>query len=86
MIIGGGRGGYVAAIWAAQLGLRVVLVEKERSEGIYLDLGGIPTKALLRNAEVVDLLQKGEAFGFTMSGYQVDSQLPLTAAAKLPRA
>jgi len=72
VILGGGPGGYVAAIRAAQLGLKVALVEKERLGGVCLNWGCIPTKALLRNAEVVALLGQGKAFGFSLEGLQVD--------------
>ncbi len=71
-IIGGGPGGYVAAIRAAQLGLRVALVEKENLGGVCLNWGCIPTKALLRNAEVVSLLGEGKQYGFTLSGFEAD--------------
>jgi dihydrolipoamide dehydrogenase len=72
VIIGAGPGGYVAAIRAAQLGLRVALVEQERLGGVCLNWGCIPTKALLRNAEVLDLLRRGEEFGFTTTGLRAD--------------
>ena len=62
-IIGGGPGGYVAAIRAAQLGLKTALVEREHLGGICLNWGCIPTKALLRSAEVYHQLQNLEAFG-----------------------
>jgi dihydrolipoamide dehydrogenase len=71
-IIGGGPGGYVAAIRAAQLGLKVALVEKENLGGVCLNWGCIPTKALLRNAEVISLLGEGREFGFTISGFEAD--------------
>jgi dihydrolipoamide dehydrogenase len=71
-IIGAGPGGYVAAIRAAQLGLKVALVEKEHLGGVCLNWGCIPTKALLRNAEVVSLLGRGKEFGFTIEGFQAD--------------
>ena len=71
-IIGAGPGGYVAAIRAAQLGLKVALVEKEHLGGVCLNWGCIPTKALLRNAEVVSLLGRGKEFGFTVTGLDVD--------------
>ena len=71
-IIGAGPGGYVAAIRAAQLGLKVALVEKEYLGGVCLNWGCIPTKALLRNAEVVSLLGRGKEFGFTVEGFQAD--------------
>ena len=71
-IIGAGPGGYVAAIRAAQLGLKVALVEKEHLGGVCLNWGCIPTKALLRNAEVVSLLGRGKEFGFTVTGLDMD--------------
>ncbi|HDQ73745.1 MAG TPA: dihydrolipoyl dehydrogenase [Chloroflexi bacterium] len=71
-IIGGGPGGYVAAIRAAQLGLDVALVEKENLGGVCLNWGCIPTKALLRNAEVISLLGQGKQYGFTLTGFEVD--------------
>jgi dihydrolipoamide dehydrogenase len=72
VLIGGGPGGYVAAIRAAQLGLHVALVEKEALGGVCLNWGCIPTKALLRNAEVITLLDQGKEFGFSLSGVEVD--------------
>ena len=71
-IIGAGPGGYVAAIRAAQLGLKVALVEKEHLGGVCLNWGCIPTKALLRNAEVISLLKRGKEFGFTVTGFEAD--------------
>ena len=56
LIIGGGPGGYVAAIKAAQLGMKVALVEKETVGGVCLNWGCIPTKALLKSAKVYDTL------------------------------
>lgn len=71
-VIGAGPGGYVAAIRAAQLGLKVALVEKEHLGGVCLNWGCIPTKALLRNAEVISLLGEGKEFGFTVDGFRTD--------------
>ena len=71
-IIGAGPGGYVTAVRAAQLGLKVALVEKEHLGGVCLNWGCIPTKALLRNAEVVSLLGRGKEFGFTVTGFEAD--------------
>jgi dihydrolipoamide dehydrogenase len=71
-VIGAGPGGYVAAIRAAQLGLKVALVEKERLGGVCLNWGCVPTKALLRSAEVIALLDRGQEFGFTVSGFEAD--------------
>ena len=59
VVIGGGPGGYVAAIRAAQLGGQVVLVEKEHIGGTCLNIGCIPTKALLHTAEVYEEAKNG---------------------------
>ena len=62
-IIGGGPGGYVAAIHAAKLGAKVILIEKEKLGGTCLNWGCIPTKTLVRSAQVFDTLKKAEEFG-----------------------
>jgi dihydrolipoamide dehydrogenase len=72
VVIGGGPGGYVAAVRASQLGLKVALVEKEHLGGVCLNWGCIPTKSLLRNAEVIHLLSKGKAFGFKFDNLSVN--------------
>ena len=66
VVVGTGPGGYVAAIRCAQLGLSVAVVEDDRPGGVCLNWGCIPTKALLRNAEVVNLFQRAEEFGITV--------------------
>jgi dihydrolipoamide dehydrogenase len=71
-IIGGGPGGYVAAIRAAQLGMKVALIERENLGGVCLNWGCIPTKALLRSAEIISLLSRGEEFGFALAGFEAD--------------
>jgi len=71
-ILGAGPGGYVAAIRAAQLGMKVAVIEKENLGGVCLNWGCIPTKALLRNAEVVSLLDRGREFGFSVSDVELD--------------
>ena len=63
IVIGGGPGGYVAAIRAAQLGQSVCVVEREHMGGICLNWGCIPTKALLRTAEVAHLVDRAGEFG-----------------------
>ncbi|MDK9722444.1 MAG: dihydrolipoyl dehydrogenase [Rhodospirillales bacterium] len=63
IVIGAGPGGYVAAIRAAQLGMKVCVVEKAHLGGICLNWGCIPTKALLRSAEVYRLMQHADSFG-----------------------
>jgi dihydrolipoamide dehydrogenase len=65
VVIGGGPGGYVAAIRAAQLGMRTALVEREHLGGICLNWGCIPTKALLRSAEIFHLMHHIGEFGFS---------------------
>jgi dihydrolipoamide dehydrogenase len=65
IVVGAGPGGYVAAIRAAQLGLKAAVVEREHLGGICLNWGCIPTKALLRNAEIVNLLKRGDEFGIS---------------------
>lgn len=65
VVVGGGPGGYVAAIRAAQLGMRVGLVEAQHLGGICLNWGCIPTKALLRSAEIYHLMRHAEAFGLS---------------------
>ncbi|WP_330084570.1 dihydrolipoyl dehydrogenase [Methylocystis iwaonis] len=67
IVIGGGPGGYVAAIRAAQLGLKTAVVEREHLGGICLNWGCIPTKALLRSAEVYRLAQDGARYGVTVT-------------------
>lgn len=72
VIIGSGPGGYVAAIRAAQLGQSVVVIEKAELGGVCLNWGCIPTKALIKNAEVVDHYKRAEEFGVSMEGFQLD--------------
>jgi dihydrolipoamide dehydrogenase len=85
VVIGGGPGGYVAAIRAAQLGLRVALVEKEHLGGICLNWGCIPTKALLRNAEIIGLLREGKTYGFTLDGFQADYGMAVKRSRQVSR-
>ncbi|MFQ5657330.1 MAG: dihydrolipoyl dehydrogenase, partial [Candidatus Methylomirabilales bacterium] len=71
-VIGSGPGGYVAAIRASQLGMKVAIVERDRLGGVCLNWGCIPTKALLRNAEILSLLRRAEEFGFSFDNLRVD--------------
>ncbi|MHB8513966.1 MAG: dihydrolipoyl dehydrogenase [Dehalococcoidia bacterium] len=71
-IIGGGPGGYVAAIRAAQLGMKAALVERERVGGICLNWGCIPSKSILWNAEVVNLVRDAETYGISFDNLKVD--------------
>ena len=72
VVIGAGPGGYVAAIRAAQLGKSVVIVEREHLGGICLNWGCIPTKALLRSAEVFHLMHRAKEFGLKADGIGYD--------------
>ncbi|MEU8898694.1 dihydrolipoyl dehydrogenase [Nocardia sp. NPDC048505] len=72
LVIGGGPGGYVAAIRAAQRGLRVCVVEKERPGGVCLNWGCIPTKAMLRSAEVFQMLSDAAEFGVHADNVRYD--------------
>ena len=71
-VIGAGPGGYVAAIRAAQLGLRTVVIEREALGGVCLNWGCIPSKAILRNAEVVSLFHRAREFGVSFDNFTVD--------------
>ncbi len=73
IVLGGGPGGYVAAIRAAQLGMKTALVEREHLGGICLNWGCIPTKALLRSAEIHHLLHRLDDFGFSAKEIQFDA-------------
>ncbi len=72
IVIGGGPGGYVAAIRATQLGLKTALVEREHLGGICLNWGCIPTKALLRSSEINHLLHTLDAYGFAADNPRYD--------------
>jgi len=72
LVLGGGPGGYVAAIRASQLGLKTALVERETLGGVRLNWGCIPTKALIHNAEVLETLHTAAEFGFSFENLTVD--------------
>ncbi|MCF3629162.1 dihydrolipoyl dehydrogenase [Thalassospiraceae bacterium LMO-SO8] len=72
LIIGGGPGGYVAAIRAAQLGFKTCVVEKQHLGGICLNWGCIPTKALLRSAEIYHYMQHADAYGLSAKDVSFD--------------
>jgi dihydrolipoamide dehydrogenase len=78
IVIGAGPGGYVAAIRASQLGLKVAIVEREHLGGICLNWGCIPTKAMLRSAEVFHLMHRAKEFGLKADGIGYD--LPAVVA------
>lgn len=72
IVIGSGPGGYVAAIRAAQLGMKVAIVEREELGGICLNWGCIPTKALLKSANVFEYLKHASDYGINVSGAEAD--------------
>jgi dihydrolipoamide dehydrogenase len=72
IVLGSGPGGYVAAIRASQLGLKVAIVERENLGGICLNWGCIPTKALLRSAEIYHYMQHAGSYGLTATGISAD--------------
>jgi dihydrolipoamide dehydrogenase len=76
VVLGAGPGGYVAAIRAAQLGLKTAVIEKEYWGGVCLNIGCIPSKALLKNAEVAHTLKhRAKEFGFSFDNLQLDYQV-----------
>ena len=74
VVIGAGPGGYVAAIRSAQLGLKTAIVEKEHMGGICLNWGCIPTKAMLRSAEIFHLMHRANEFGLNAEKISFDLQ------------
>jgi dihydrolipoamide dehydrogenase len=74
VVVGGGPGGYVAAIRSSQLGMKTALVEREHLGGICLNWGCIPTKALLRSAEVYHLMTHADAYGLSARDVGFDAQ------------
>jgi len=73
-VIGGGPGGYVAAIRASQLGMNSVVIEKEKLGGLCLNWGCIPSKALLRSAEVYHIIQNASDYGISVGSLKFDSK------------
>ncbi|MED5428211.1 MAG: FAD-dependent oxidoreductase, partial [Chloroflexota bacterium] len=72
VIIGAGPGGYVAAIRAAQLGFNTAIVERDTVGGVCLNWGCIPSKSLLRNAEVLNLIKEADEYGITFDNLSYD--------------
>src|SRR3984885_14792657 len=72
IVIGSGPGGYVAAIRASQLGMKVAIVERSELGGICLNWGCIPTKALLKSAQVFEYLKHAQDYGIKVNGGEAD--------------
>jgi dihydrolipoamide dehydrogenase len=85
VVIGGGPGGYVAAIRAAQLKMKVALVEANHLGGICLNWGCIPTKALLRSAEVYHLMQNADQFGLSAKEISFDTKKVVERSRKVAK-
>ena len=85
VVIGGGPGGYVAAIRAAQLGLKTAVVEREHLGGICLNWGCIPTKALLRCSEINHLLHNLGEFGFAADNVRFDLNAVVKRSRKISK-
>ncbi len=83
IVIGAGPGGYVAAIRGAQLGLNVAIVEREHMGGICLNWGCIPTKTMLRSAELFQLMHRADEFGLSATGIDFDLDAVITRSRKV---
>jgi dihydrolipoamide dehydrogenase len=83
IVVGGGPGGYVAAIRAAQLGMKTSVIERENLGGICLNWGCIPTKALLRTSEVYSLIKHAESFGLSVKDVAYDPKKVIERSRKV---
>ncbi len=83
VVIGSGPGGYVAAIRAGQLGLKTAIVEREALGGACLNWGCIPTKALLKNAEIVSYVRRAEEFGLSFDGFRADYSVAMARSRRV---
>ena len=84
IVIGAGPAGYVCAIRAAQLGLKTAIIDKQWLGGVCLNIGCIPSKALLKNAEVVHTLrERGKEFGFSIENLKVDYSVAVKRSRKV---
>ena len=72
VVLGSGPGGYVTAIRASQLGLKTAIIEKESLGGVCLNWGCIPTKALLKSAQVFEYLKKADTYGLKIKDFDKD--------------
>ncbi len=83
VVIGSGPGGYVAAIRAGQLGLKTAIIEKEALGGVCLNWGCIPSKALLKNAEILSYLNRADEFGLKMDNFHADYSVAIDRSRKV---
>ncbi len=82
-VIGAGPGGYVAAIRCAQLGFKTAVIEKENLGGVCLNWGCIPSKALLKNAEILSYINRSEEFGFYFDNFRADYKVAFDRSRKV---
>ena len=82
-VIGSGPGGYVAAIRAGQLGLKTAIIEKESLGGVCLNWGCIPSKALLKNAEILSYIDRAEEFGLSFDNFHADYSVAISRSRKV---
>ncbi|MDA0263493.1 MAG: dihydrolipoyl dehydrogenase [Chloroflexi bacterium] len=83
VVIGSGPGGYVAAIRAGQLGLKTAIIEREALGGVCLNWGCIPSKSLLKNAEVVSYFKRADEFGLSMDNFHADYSVAIDRSRKV---
>ncbi len=82
-VIGSGPGGYVAAIRAGQLGLKTAIIEKESLGGVCLNWGCIPSKALLKNAEILSYINRADEFGLKFDNFHADYSVAVDRSRKV---
>jgi dihydrolipoamide dehydrogenase len=82
VVIGAGPGGYVAAIRAGQLGLKTAIVERDALGGVCLNWGCIPSKALLKNAEILSYIHRSEEFGLHFDNFHADYSVAIDRSRK----
>ena len=83
VVVGAGPGGYVAAIRAGQLGLKTAIIEREAVGGVCLNWGCIPSKALLKNAEILSYIHRAEEFGLSFDNFQADYSVAVERSRKV---
>ncbi|MBO20129.1 MAG: dihydrolipoyl dehydrogenase [Chloroflexi bacterium] len=83
VVIGSGPGGYVAAIRAGQLGLKTAIIEKENLGGVCLNWGCIPSKALLKNAEILSYINRADEFGLKLDNFHADFSVAIERSRKV---
>ena len=83
VVIGAGPGGYVAAIRAGQLGMKTAIIEREALGGVCLNWGCVPSKALLKNAEIVSYFHRAQEFGLKFDNFEPDYSVAVDRSRKV---